>query len=235
MLGAGLLKATEAVVRFATVMADPSDDPSRPIAAFGSEMNKVGGFAVAAGAGLALLNPVVGGAVAAVGALGMATGGLTSAFAELMQAVDGMVDRYGAYSPEIAQAQALAEVTQVLGDLRRSREVESNLASYVQARTELQQRFEDQKIKFMNQVLPLLITALDLISKITDIISIVQMAVPDKVKEATSVMSVLLQGILRNTKKEESQDEDWMTAVILGQRTPQFPFQTGPTGPAGGP
>ncbi len=232
--------ATDALQSFATTLINPSDDPAESIKGMGDTAKGVGLALLGTGAALAFLAPPLGVAVAATGALGLAAGALTAAFAELMKAADGMVERYGEYSPEIAQAQAIAEITQVLGDLRRSRQVGPDLVRYIQARTELQQRFEDQKAQFMEQVLPLLTQVLDLMSKGMDIASALELGVTagfnwakENIPGFQAVVAGLLAGILRNTGREP--DEDWMTAVILGQRTPQFPFQVGPTGPAGGP
>jgi hypothetical protein len=140
---------------FAGEIASASDDPSRPIAA-------VGQAATNAADGL---NKIAPGAGIVVGALGE----MASALASVMQALDRTADRYSEYSPAIAQAQAIAEVRQVMGDMRRSREIGPEFVRYIQARTDLQQQFEDIKVRMLQQLLPLVVSIMERLSVIAEV------------------------------------------------------------------
>ncbi len=95
-------------------------------------------------------------AIPIVGQFGGMLGGALNALGEFMNALDGIVNRYAQYSPQLAAAQAQAEVTQTLNDIRRAQEVTPALLRYINSRTELQQKFEDAKIKFINAATPLI-------------------------------------------------------------------------------
>ncbi len=64
------------------------------------------------------------------------------------------MDRYGEFSPEIAQAQAMAEINQTLGDMERAQRVGNDLARYVEQRSRLQQNIEDLKVDLLKAILP---------------------------------------------------------------------------------
>ncbi len=130
-------------------IASPDKDPSVPIEAMGEAASSAGKM-------IALVVP-------AVGFMGVAVGETTKALAGMMQALDKTADRYGEYSPQIAQAQAIADVQHTLGDLRRAQEVGPELARYVQAQTDLQEKFEDIKIKLLVKILPAVTRILELI------------------------------------------------------------------------
>ncbi len=93
-----------------------------------------------------------------VGALGAAA----SAVGTLMAAFDGMVERYRRYNPGLAAASAIGEVTQTLGDIRRAQEAAPALIQYVNTRTQIQQKYEDAKIEFINKIGPTLLTFMNL-------------------------------------------------------------------------
>ena len=76
-------------------------------------------------------------------------------FGALMQAVDATSKRYGEFSPDIAVAQAMVEVKHTMGELRRARESGPELARYLRAQGDLQQRVEDIKIKLLTKLMPL--------------------------------------------------------------------------------
>jgi hypothetical protein len=76
---------------------------------------------------------------------------------QVMQSLDIAAERYGEYNPQIAQQQALGEVRQTLGDLRRSNEIGPELARYVKSQSELNQKVEDLKVIVLNDLLPYII------------------------------------------------------------------------------
>jgi hypothetical protein len=121
------------------------------------------GTATAAGAGAAGTSAAAGaGVAAAAGPVGIALAALAVAaiaavvaLKAIVSAADDMADRYGQYSPEIAQAQAIAEIRQTMGDLRRAQEIAPEMAKYIIARVDLQQKWEDIKVRLMKAVLPI--------------------------------------------------------------------------------
>ncbi len=123
----------------------------------GASLERLGGIVSAVGEKV----PVLG--IAAV-----AAGEALAGFGAVMQALDKTVERYGEYSPEIAQAQALAEVNMVMGDLRRSAEVGEKMAAYVMAKSELEQKIEDFKADVMTVLIPIITDAVDFIIEIKD-------------------------------------------------------------------
>lgn len=82
-------------------------------------------------------------------------GEMVTSFAALMNAIDGTAKRYGEFSPQIAQAQAMAEVNHTMGEIRRAQESGPELARFVQMQGRLQEKFEDIKIKVLMKILPL--------------------------------------------------------------------------------
>lgn len=95
----------------------------------------------ALGENISRLNPII--------------GEMTSAFGRLMGTIDGVATRYAEFSPEIAQAQGAAEIRQTMGDLRRGQEAGGDLARYVEMQSNVQQKFEDVKIKVLLKILPI--------------------------------------------------------------------------------
>lgn len=106
------------------------------------------------GGGISAFGDIVGKAVPVVGAAIKGVGELTQSFASLMQEIDGTVERYSEFSPEIAQAQGFAEIRQSMGDLARAQEVGNELAKYVEIRADVQQKVEDVKVKVLTAMLP---------------------------------------------------------------------------------
>lgn len=133
-------------------IASPNADPSVAIRSMGEA-------ASSAGEKIAQLVPEIGFVVVAFGETGKALAGL-------MQNLDKTAERYGEYSPQIAQQQAIADVRQTLGDLRRSREIGPELSRYVQVQADLQQKFEDIKIKLLTQILKVVNPILELLEKV---------------------------------------------------------------------
>lgn len=98
-----------------------------------------------------------------VGIAAIAVGESLRALAGVMQNLDRTAQRYGEYSPVIAQAQAVAEVRQVMGDLRRSQKIGNEMASYVIAQSDMQQKFEDIKIRLLTRIVPVVTKILEVL------------------------------------------------------------------------
>lgn len=138
--------------KLASGIASADSDPSTAVRAFGDAIGS-------AGESVAKFVPPL-------GWMAVAAGEAAKSLAGLMQNLDKTAERYGQYSPEIAQAQAIAEVRQTMGDLRRSRDAAPGLARYIQTRTDMQQKFEDIKIALLTRMLAALNPMLVLLEKI---------------------------------------------------------------------
>jgi len=159
----------------------------------------------------------------ALGVLNPILGETVSAFGRLMGTIDGMASRYGEFSPEIAQAQGMAEVRQTMGDLRRAQEAGPELARYIQMQTELQQKFEDIKIKVLLKILPIveLVGTLlgEAVSAGADVTSAI-VAIATPLNQLVAVAR-FISGTMEDANREEPQDP---TNLIIN-------LQTGVNGP----
>jgi hypothetical protein len=135
MIRDAIIGAVRNVGEFAGMMASASANVGQNLERFGGWISKVGEK-------FGIMIPVIGEAVSVLG--------------RFMQEVDGLIDRYAAFSAPLAQAQAMAEVQQVMADMRRAQQLTPDLVRYVQVRTEVQQRIEDLKVRFMMKALPVL-------------------------------------------------------------------------------
>lgn len=126
------------------------------------------GAGAAAGAGAAvglaaMLNPITIAVVAVVGAL--------LAFKAVVDAISDTAKRYEEYDPRIAQASAQAEIRQVMGDMRRARESGEELAEFLTAQSELQEKWEDIKMELMRKIIPVVTAILEVLSLLFGIAS----------------------------------------------------------------
>ncbi len=207
LLSEGIKKTAAAFGKFAVGLVSPDDNPA-------SMVENIGGFVKGLGDAVPILGTfvsVLGTAISTVG--------------QFMRAMDGMVERYAAFSPELAQAQAMADIVQVMGDFRRAQEVTPELLQYLQTRTEMQQKFEDAKIRFIQKMMPTAIKVMEMTEKllplvevIVDIISAILNLIPgvgDKVDEIRKKMD----------KDDTAMDFQLPTDIILNQRRPVSPFK----------
>ncbi len=94
--------------------------------------------------------PVIGAAIVAVTAF--------------TNAANNMAEKYGEYNPQIAHEQAMAEIRQVMGDMRRAQESGGELAEFVKAQSEMQQKWEDVKLAVMKKIIPVISGILEVLS-----------------------------------------------------------------------
>jgi tetratricopeptide (TPR) repeat protein len=107
-------------------------------------MGQMGGGGASTAAALA---GIFSGAALAVGALGTAA----------MAAADELgrlAERYAPYSPELALAQAEAQIYTTLHEIRRAQEYGGSLAEFVRAQVVLQNKVEDARVQFMTAIQP---------------------------------------------------------------------------------
>ncbi len=206
MIGAGIGAAGEAWTaknRFATSASSDT----------GGSLGQIGGGISAVGEKLSMALPMVGGFVKGIGAA-------TEAFGGLVSALNQVAERYGEYSGEIAQAQAIAEVRQTMGDMRRAQEVGGEMAKFVITQSEMQQKFEDIKIKLLMQLVPI----------VTQILDILNIAMPNAEGIQTSILALntplqslaasgaKLVGITEDARVEDIKDP---TEILLARNDPE--------------
>lgn len=165
-----------------------------------------------------------------LGMLGSAAGHAAAALGRFTGALDATAERYAQFSGPLASALAVSEVTQTLNDIRRAQQVTPELLRYIQARTELQQRFEDAKVRFINRITPLAVRGMESIENIMDVIDAVaegittisDFVVPDKIKQ-------LIHDVLHKERPADLDEKAWElpTDFFLGG---QGPFTTSPEG-----
>jgi hypothetical protein len=153
-------------------------DPSQSLMA-------LGGAAKSASDAIFILNPPL-------SILGNVAAATTQSLASLMQALDGVVDRYKGLSGPLATATTQSEITQALGDVRRAQEVGPQLAQYVNARSDLQQNVEDTKIKLLEHMVPLVTKLVENIDKLWPVI---EFAVDTNVRVVEALVGPILLAI----------------------------------------
>ncbi len=191
----GAIKATvKTAGGLAEAAASSETDPSVPIGQMGEAIS---GFGKTVG----MVNPML-------GYMAIAVGEATQAFASLMRVIDKTADRYAEFSAPIAQAQAIAEIRQVMGDFRRSKEVGDEMAKYIAAQSELQQKFEDVKVKFLAKILPLVTAALQVLEAIMPAGKNIEGAIDTVATPLVSIASVITEmaNLLRDQKQPEIKD-----------------------------
>ena len=148
----GIHATVGAVSGVANFAASANSDPSVPIGQLGDAASKAG--------------EQVAKVVPALGWMITAAGESAKALSSFMQAVDQTAEKYGEYSAEIAQAQGISEIRQTMGALRRAQEVGPEIARYIEARSDLQAKFEDIKIKLLVKILPAVTRILEVLEAI---------------------------------------------------------------------
>lgn len=164
----GAVSAVAGVGSFAAAMADPDANPAKMVGNIGEGTKAVADK-------LLYINPIL-------GILGSVAGEATTQLGKMMDALSATATRYGEYNPNIGVAQAVAEINHTMGDMRRAQTVGPELARYVQAQGDLQQKFEDIKIKVLMKILPL----------VTNIVAILEKVMPDGEGIAATIQALAL-------------------------------------------
>ena len=162
-------------------------------------------------------------AAATIGQLGEAAAGvspvlgeMTKALSVVMTAFDKAAEHYGQYSPQIAQAQAMAEVRQTMGDLRRAQEIGPDMARYVQSQSEMQQKFEDIKIKLLMQIVPVVTGILETVEAVMPSGQGIENAIKMLMTPLTAIPGVL--GLMNQTMRDEARPPpDDPTSQLFGR------------------
>ena len=97
-----------------------------------------------------------------------------------------MANTYGEYDPAIAQAQAQAEMRKVLGDMRRAEEASGELAAFVEAQSQMQDRWEDLKVKIMTKIVPVVTGILEVLGALFGLAS--KRDADEELKDPTTIL-----------------------------------------------
>lgn len=124
----------------------------KPVSAFGDAVSKAGEH----------MGPFSYGVIAAGEGL--------KALSAITDGINETVKQYGDYSAPLAQSVAAADVRSTLGDLRRAQESGPELARYVRAQSDLQQKYEDVKVRLMEILVPRVTNILEKLEVIMTVI-----------------------------------------------------------------
>jgi hypothetical protein len=152
-------------------------------------------------------------------------------FSDLVKALNGMADRYTPYSPTLAVAEAMADMRQTLGDLRRGREVGPELSKFINEQTILQQQFENEKIKMMKVLLPVVTGGMKML---VDLLPV--MSANIKLLALFLLPLKAFMDWLHKTKDADDSDIDWSTPTADALYAEPFKYgregtQQSPGGP----
>lgn len=185
--------AVRAVGDFAAAVVNPSADPAQFVGTIGESVKGVSDK-------LFWISPIM-------GIFGGVIGEATSSVGKFMSAMDGMVDRYATFSGPLMAAKVTMDVRQLMGDMRRAQEAAPDLISFLQTRQELQDRFEDAKIKFMAKLMPLALKGMELAEKMLPLVELMV--------ELISSFGSLIPGISDEAKKiRQNMDEEKMKELM---------------------
>lgn len=199
----GIRSAVNGISGIANAIADSSADPSIPLSNVGDAASKAG--------------EKISSVVPALGWMTVAVGETVSALGGFMRVLDKTVERYAEYSPQIAQAQAVAEIRQTMGDLRRSGEVSAAMTQYVMARADLQQKFEDIKVKLLNKIVPIASRILELIEAIMPSGQGIETAI-NGVGGTLTILSAVAEELVRMIGKATTPEVEDPTSQLLDPR-----------------
>jgi hypothetical protein len=198
-----VMGVTRANIGAALMAADANPDPAVPIM-------KAGEGIAAFGEKLFYVNP-------ALGLMAQITGEATAGLGKFMQALDGITQRYGPLSAQISVAQAQADIRLALGDLRRAQEIAPEMARFIMAKSDLQDKFENIKIELLKRLVP----------AVTAILEQLTLLVPDA-KSTTNAVEVLfpllgaldllgqINAAINEGNRPDPGDWDPTTAVLKG-------------------
>lgn len=153
-----LVGAVRDVTKFGLSLVQPTNDPSQFVGAIGDAAKMVGDKLLYIVPPLGIFASVVGEAVSAV--------------ADFMKAMDGFVDRYAQFSPALMQAKVQSDVNQIVNDMRRAQELTPMLLGYINKRAEMQQKFEDAKIRFIEKMMPLALKGMEVAERLLPIVEV---------------------------------------------------------------
>lgn len=109
-----------------------------------------------------------GAAAAALGGVVAVAAAVVVGFKALTAAMDTAVERYGGYSYDVSSAQADVEMKKVMNDMRRAEEHGPELAKYVVAQGQMQEKWEEAKIKLLMDIAPALEVIMEVLGNVAE-------------------------------------------------------------------
>jgi hypothetical protein len=94
--------------------------------------------------------------VPVVGALAAAVAATVLVIKRLNSELNREADTYSNYNPNVAQAEAMAELRRTINDMRRANESGSDLSKFIEAQSKASESWEDFKLRFMESIMPLM-------------------------------------------------------------------------------
>lgn len=223
---AGPAAAAIAVAAAAQKLKDGMEDAIKGVGAFTAELLSadadVGQSLKTVGGGLEGFSDKIFLVQPALGFLAGAAGAATDALGSVTDALNAQAERYAQFSPEIAVSEAMADVRQTFGDLRRAREAGPDLAAFVNEQSKLQQQFEDEKIKLLRIIAPLATGAMQDLSLLVSIISPFTEAAAQAFELTLASLNKILGFLHLQLPKLEPKDDDPFDSIptldVLGAR-----------------
>ncbi len=179
-VGAGLDIMAEVRKARTSPISDVRQDAQRRM--FGTPQGQAGSPASAIGAS-SLTNAAAGTAESGASpAASLASSATIAAAALTAVAVAGLavnkelnqlVEKYGQYSPEIATAQATADVRSIIGDMRRAQESGPQLAQFIEAQSKFEQKYEDAKLALLTSLMPIATGIFDILKMAMPILQVI--------------------------------------------------------------
>jgi len=105
----------------------------------------------------------------------------------------------------VALAQAQAQVIATLGDLRRAQEAGPQLAEYIRARTELQQKWEDMKVRLLQRIVPMLNSGMGILEKLIPLVEAIVASIAMMAGD-TDVLKNGVENILKRLREEKGEE-----------------------------
>lgn len=170
-----------------------------------------------------------------IGLIAGYTGFLVNSFRRLTTEADRMAERFAGVNAPIAMAEARSEIINLMGEMRRAQRIAPELVRYIEARTAFQQKYEDAKVEFMNRVLPIVTTVMDVLTGILKMVTITAevaiaaggLLVPAALKEKFNALVAILRAILAAIAGAKPDEISDFTNLILGNIPAQHFFQGG--------
>ncbi len=187
--------AAQALGSFVVAVVSPSDDPGQYLAALGQQVTKASQAFGILGGPMYVFGGAIGAAIEAV--------------AGFMQAMDGMVERFAQYSPQLAAAQVRGEVAQQIGDIRRAQEATPALLDYLDQRQEMQAKFEDAKMRMLTKMMPVAIKLMEIAVRMMPLVEIVV----DLLAQLADPLGIIKDDVAR--MRRDNEDDDLGTDLVM--------------------
>ncbi len=181
----------------------------------------------------------------------IAAGKAVQNFSAVLDNLTAVSERYAEVNPTLAIAQARVEIQALFNDMRRGRELAGPLSQFVQARGNVEQRYEDLKAQFIKMVTPMATNALEILSYLLEglnkgLVSVEGLAerqanpgTTQSFFEGMAVAPTLLRALLQeakesNRRRESEELTNDPTSIITSNMNPFDVFSGLPTPPPRG-